>query len=178
MSFTLADDLRQCGLAALAPAMGQDARRIGKRLCETGLGEARVESFLRHRPIERFVASCERSENVFAERCHDIRDRCAPRWAHWPRSRSKTIRRIGSFTCEAQAATTTQSLRALSLVDPFLLRLELATRYAGLADDRLQSTGPNLLMVRNGNGYGTVGNFLLHDYVTAAASNFLETCCS
>lgn len=66
----------------------------------------------------------------------------------------------------------------LTSIDPFLLRLELATWYAGLADDRLQGTGPNLLMVWNGNGYGSVGNFLLHDYVTAAASNFLETCFS
>jgi hypothetical protein len=33
-------------------------------------------------------------------------------------------------------------------------------------------------MVRNRNGYGSVGNFLLHDYVTAAASSFLETCFS
>ncbi len=56
-----------------------------------------------------------------------------------------------------------------------LIELKLAARHAGLANDRLQSTDPNLVMVRNGNCYSSVRNSLLHYDVATAPTNFFKT---
>jgi hypothetical protein len=46
--------------------------------------------------------------------------------------------------------------------------LKLAPRQSGLADDRAQSSDPQLLMVGHRNRSGPVGGHALHDNMTAA----------